>query len=150
MDNLYINIGTEKSCFFVNLSMFLIKQLDKNPFLYYALEEALECAKNNYYASGILTFSQLLNLLNEKTPEDRHIIAHEIFRNRPTKEMYEQIVEKVKNAVTAINIREISRQSDIKQYEQIILKAWNDLMSKLTPDWKEIKSDKDEGNVVGK
>jgi hypothetical protein len=139
MDNLYINIGTKKSCLFVTLSMLLIKQLDKNPFLYYAVEEALECAKNNYYASGILAFSQLLNLFNEKTPKDRHIIAHEILRHRPTKEMYEQIIEKVKNASIAINVREMKRHDDIKKYEQKILKAWNDLMSKLTSGWKEIQ-----------
>ena len=84
MEKLYINIGSEKCCFFVKISIFLINQLEKHPFLYYAVEEALECAKNGYYAAGIITFAQLLNLMKKKTPYSRHLVAHEILKERPT------------------------------------------------------------------
>ena len=131
MDNVYINIGSPKCCMFVKISMFIIKQLDKNPFLYYAVEEALECAKNQYYASGILTFSQLLNLLNEATPKDRHMVAHEILKNKPTKEMYEEIKAKFEKVASEINIKEISKSGDPKRYEQKIRQSWNELMVKL-------------------
>ena len=107
--------------------------LENNPFLYYAVEEAIECAKNDYYASGILAFSQLLNALNEKTPKDRHIIAHEILRNKPTKEMYEEIKAKVEKAADDINISEIKKHRDIKEYEQKIQNRWRELMAKLNP-----------------
>lgn len=138
MNNVYINIGTPKCCLFVKTSMFLIKQFDKNPFLFFAVEEALECAKNQYYASGILTFSQLLNLLNEATPKNRHMVAHEILKNKPTKEMYEEIKEKFEKAASNINIKEIKQHSDIKQYEEKISRSWNDFMAKINPNWKEI------------
>ena len=111
--------------------MHIIKQLERNPFVYYAVEEGMECAKNNYYVSGILTFSQLLNLLNEKTPKDRHIIAHEILQKRPTKAMYEKIKSSVEKAADEINIKEINKHNDIKQYEQKLLQEWSELMVKL-------------------
>lgn len=118
--------------------MRIINLLEKNPFLYYAVEEAMECAKNNYYASGILTFSQILNSLNEKTPKDRHVIAHEMLRNKPTKEMYDDIKSKVEKVADEINIREIKKHSDIKQYEKNISRSWNDFMAKINPNWKEL------------
>lgn len=130
MDNHYINIGSPKCCFFVKTSLTIIRVLDQNPFLHFAVEEAMECAKNDYYAAGILSFSQLLNQLNEKTPNDRHLIAHEILRNKPTKEMYESIFEQVKSATAAINIREMKRHRDIKQYAQRVSHAWNAFMRK--------------------
>ena len=95
--------------------MRIINLLEKNPFLYYAVEEAMECAKNNYYASGILAFSQILNSLNEKTPKDRHVIAHEMLRNKPTKEMYDDIKSKVEEVADKINMKEINKHSDIKR-----------------------------------
>ncbi len=133
MNNEYINIGSPKCCFFVKMSMRIMILLENNPFLYYAVEEALECAKNDYYASGILAFSQLLNALNEKTPKDRHIIAHKILRNKPTKEMYEEIKAKVEKAADDININEIKKHNNIKEYELKIEKRWRDLMVKLNP-----------------
>ena len=133
MNNVSINIGSPKCCFFVKISMRIINLLEKNSFLFYAVEEAMECAKNNYYASGILTFSQILNSLNEKTPKDRHIIAHEILKKKSTKEMYEKIKAKVEKAADDINISEIKKHKDIKEYELKIQSRWCELMAKLNP-----------------
>ena len=137
MNNVYINIGSEKCCFFVKISMAFMKQLERNPFLYYAVEEALECAKNDYYASGILAFSQILNVLNEKTPGSRHVIAHEFLRQRPTKEMYDEIKNKLENTANKINIREMKKHDNIKEYEEKIQSRWKELMKKLNPEKKE-------------
>lgn len=90
MNKLYINVGSEKCCLFVKMSSFLLRALERNPLLYFAVEEALECAKIGYYAIGILTFSQLLNLFNRKTPASRHVVAHQILRQRPTKPVFEK------------------------------------------------------------
>lgn len=127
----YINIGSEKCCCFVRMSMLLITQLDKNPFLYYAVEEALECAKNGYYSTGILTFSQLLNLLHKKTPAERHLVAHDILQFRPTKESYEKIEEAFKNTATHQSITEQSRRSSQQEYNGQLTQKWNELIAKL-------------------
>lgn len=83
MNDSYINIGSEKACFFVKSSIFLVRQLKAKPVLYYAVEEALRCASQGYYAIGILAFAQLLNVFNKKTPQARHIVAHELLTTRP-------------------------------------------------------------------
>ncbi len=129
----YINIGSEKCCCFVRMSMFLITQLDKNPFLYYAVEEALECAKIGYYSTGILTFSQLLNLLHKKTPTERHLVAHDILQSRPTKESYEKIEEAFKDAATHQSKTEQSRRSSQQEYNRQLTQKWTELISKLHP-----------------
>jgi hypothetical protein len=134
MDNVYINIGSPKCCLFVSVSLFMIKQLEKNPFLYYAVEESLECAKNEYYAAGILTFSQLLNSLNKSTPKDRNRVAHEILKFKPTKEMYERVKNRFEKAATAKNKEEQSRYKDLKEYEQKVHEAWTSLMAKFEKD----------------
>jgi hypothetical protein len=133
MNNVYINIGSTKCCFFIKISMRVINLLEKQPFLYYAVEEAMECAKNNYYASGVLAFSQILNALNEKTPGHRHVVAHEILKNRPTKEMYDEIKRKLEETADKINIKEIKKHDTIKEYEQKIQSRWKELMNKLNP-----------------
>ena len=144
MDNVYINIGSTKCCLFVKTSVTIIRILDQNPFLYFAVEEAMECAKNDYYAAGILSFSQILNQLNEKTPDERNLIAHEILRNKPTKDMYESILEQVKSATSAINTREMKRHRDIKQYSQKVSHAWNAFMRKYHENWTDIDYTKKE------
>ena len=95
----HLNIGTEKSCLFVYLSKHLIGVLKRNPLLYYAVEESLTCAERGYYSAGILTFSQMLNQFNGKTPSARHEIAHEFLQKRPTKKTYESILEQLKLAM---------------------------------------------------
>lgn len=133
MDERYINIGSEKSCCFVRTSLFLIKQLDKHPFLYYAVEEALECAKIGYYAVGILTFSQLLNLTNKSTPKERNRVAHEILKGPPTKEMYERVKIKFEKAAEAITKKELSLHKDPKEYDQKLAQVWTELIVKWHP-----------------
>lgn len=130
-NNIYINIGTENCCFFVRMSIFLIKRLEQNPLLYYAVEEALLCAKNSHYAAGIITFAQLLNLLKEKTPEDRHLVAHKILQVRPTKEAYEEVKQEFEKAAEELNEEEIKKQKNISEYEKKVHTAWEELMQKL-------------------
>ncbi|MHC4798924.1 MAG: hypothetical protein ACYTF1_20010, partial [Planctomycetota bacterium] len=97
---------------------------------YYAVEEALKCAKNGYYAVGIITFAQLLNLLKEKTPSDRHLVAHEILSKRPSKDNYEEIVQQFKNAASEFNYKESINYKDINQYKNLVLQKWQELMTK--------------------
>jgi hypothetical protein len=132
MKDSYINIGSRKCCFFVKISIFLINQLEKHRFLYYAVEEALECAKNGYYAIGIITFAQLLNIMKKKTPRSRHLIAHEILKIRPTKDSFETIKQEFKKAASEYNNREMVKYENISQYQVHVFQKWNTLMEKLT------------------
>ena len=127
----YINVGSEKCCQFVNMSERLLKELDEKPLLYYSVEEALECAKIGYYGIGIIAFSQLLKLFGEKTPEYRHLVAHEFLRQRPSKEMFEETVAAFKNTASKQSDRECRRQNDIPAYQQLLSKKWKVLIKKL-------------------
>ena len=131
MEKLSINIGSEKSCFFVNISIFLINQLKKHPFLYYAVEEALECAKNGYYATGIITFAQLLNLMKKKTPDSRHLIAHGILKVRPTKKTFEEVKEEFKKAASEYSEKEILNYQENSNYQDLVLQRWYELKQSL-------------------
>jgi len=113
------------------MSIFLIKQLETHPFLYYAVEEALECAKRGYYASGIITFAQLLNLMKKKTPDSRHLIAHQILKLRPTKASFEEIKQEVKKSASEYNDREIAKYQDNSQYQDLVLGKWKELLKKM-------------------
>jgi len=113
------------------MSVFLIKALAKRPLLYHAIEEALECATLHYYGIGIITFSQLLNLFGRDTPESRHIVAHEVLEQRPTKEMFDSIVESCKNAASECSDREIAKSQDIEEYQQKVVGGWKLLMKSL-------------------
>ncbi|MGD0784477.1 MAG: hypothetical protein ABR969_01535 [Sedimentisphaerales bacterium] len=131
MQNLYINIGTKKCCFFVKISIFLIEKLEKYPFLYYAVEEALECAKNEYYAIGIITFAQLLNIMNKKTPDSRHLIAHEILKVRPTKATFEKIKQEFKMAASEYNEREIVKYKNVSEYQNLVFLKWDKFLKTI-------------------
>lgn len=131
MSNIFINIGTEKSAFFISISIFLIKRLEKKPLLYYAVEEAVLCAKNGHYATGILTFAQLLNLLKEKTPNDRHLVAHQILEVRPTEKAYKEAKSKLEDVAKEISEMETSRYSNIQEYQDKVHEEWQKLMKKL-------------------
>jgi hypothetical protein len=111
--------------------MRLLEELDKKPLLYYSVEEALECAKIGYYGIGIIAFSQLLNLFREKTPEHRHLVAHEFLRQRPSKEMLEETVAAFKNAASKQSDRECRKRNDIPAYQQLLFKKWKELIKKL-------------------
>jgi phosphomannomutase len=131
MNELYINIGSEKSCLFVKTSIFLIKTLERHPFLYYAIEEALECAKLGYYGIGILAFSQLLNLFNKDTPKSRHIVAHEFLKQRPSKDIYTTVLESLKKAAADRSDQEIEKTKSIENYHKKLEEEWMILIQDL-------------------
>ena len=135
MNDLYINIGSQKSCLFVRMSQLLIRKLEQRPLLYYSVEEALECAKLGYFGIGIITFAQLLSLFNKKTPKARHIVAHEILRKRPTGEMFESVVEDFKSAASQRYHREIAKANSTEEYQQKVVEDWNLLMRNLHSIW---------------
>jgi len=131
MNENYINIGSVNACFFVKMSLFLLRRLEKKPLLYFAVEEALECANIGYYGIGILTFSQLLNLFNRKTPGARHIVAHEVLATRPTRETFDEIVEAFKEAARAHSDDEQRKQPDTSRYQRMVLNEWHSFMVRL-------------------
>lgn len=131
MNDLYINLGSKKSCLFVKMSIFLVRVLEKHPLLYYAVEEALECAKLGYYGIGIVTFSQLLNLIKKETPKSRHIVAHEVLMQRPTKDTFDIIVESFRIAASEHSQREIAKSQSIEEYHQKITRDWKALIKNL-------------------
>ncbi len=124
MNDLYINIGSEKCCLFVKMSAFLLKALKRHPVLYYAVEEALECEKIGYFGIGILTFSQLLLVFNKKTPGSRNVVAHEALTQRPSKQMFEEAVEALRSAASEQSERECGKHGSIADYQQRIVTEW--------------------------
>lgn len=131
MDDFYVNIGTTKCCLFVKMSAFLLKVLKRNPLLCFAVEEALECAKMEYYGIGILAFSQLLNAFGRKTPASRHAVAHEIFRTRPTKQTFEEVVDAFKIAASERSDCEMERCRTATDYKQKIVSEWEAFIKDL-------------------
>jgi hypothetical protein len=131
----YINIGSEQCCLFVRLSRFLVKRLDAYPLLYYAVEEALECAKIGYYSSGIMVLAQLFTLFNEEVPDERHLVAHEILRHRPSHAAFEQLRKQLDTLAAAASDRELAKLDPDKhvEYHEQLLRDWNALMQRLHP-----------------
>lgn len=130
-DELYLNIGTDKSCLFVRMSRFVLKRLQQYPLLYFSVEEALECAKIGYYGIGIMAFAQLLNLLSESTPDERHLVSHKFLEWRPSKQSFDAIVDEFKTAAANVSARESARVQDIGVYNQIVLQEWKDFIKQL-------------------
>ena len=126
-----INIGTEKSCFFVPISLLLVTKLRLYPLLYFAVEEALECEKNDYYASGIMVFAQLLNIINKATPDSRHDVAHKILEKRPTKEILEKMKMDFREAARVVCEKEIERINSIDLYKVKVNNEWWKLNQEL-------------------
>lgn len=104
----------------MSISIFLIKKLELYPLLYYAVEEGAKCASLGYYSSGIIVLSQLLNLLNEKTPAKRHEIAHEILKLQPNKSDYETILEDFNKAALEKQNQEMSRYKNLDDYKKAV------------------------------
>jgi hypothetical protein len=129
--DLYINIGTEKSCYFVQLSFFLLRILEQHPILYYAVEESIICGEKGYFASGIIAFSQILKIFNQSTPTVRNKIAHELLIYRPSTNDFENIKQQVKEAAYQMHINELNRAKDIKAYKQKLLSAWEEFIKRL-------------------
>ena len=130
---LFINIGTVKACLFVRMSSFLLRRLEQYPVLYYAVEEALECAKIGYFGIGIIAFAQLLNQLSEETPDSRHLVAHKFLELRPSKEAFDDVVAKFKCAAAERSDLEIRKCASCSDYERKVSAEWQDFIKKLHP-----------------
>lgn len=125
-----INIGTEKSCLFVHLSRRLIKILENNPFLYYAIEEALECADEGYYAAGILAYSQTFNCFGIKAPEARHKVAHEFLQHKPSQDTYEGLLETLKYVAEVAYVQEVDKfKGSREDFHKELYTAWEEYMN---------------------
>lgn len=129
--DMYVNLGTQKCSFFLRASLSLVRQLRRHPAVYYAIEEGLLSAKKGYYAAAIMALSQLLNVLQQPTPAERHKVAHELLRARPTKADYEGVMERVKAAACSIYERELARAADPMEHNLRLLSAWQELMENL-------------------
>jgi|GEM_PF-2513652 len=129
----YINIGTEKCCFFLPLSLFLCSRMKKFPLLYYAVEEALKCSQLGYYSLGVLALSQLLNTMKISTPDARHKVAHELLKHQPTKGDFDRIVQQVKEAAKSLQNKEQEKEKNPAAYEQKLQEKWAELMNSLLP-----------------
>lgn len=126
----YINIGTEEACLFVYLSKKLIKILEQNPFLYYSVEEALQCASQGYYATGILAFSQIFNCFGVKTPEARHKVAHEFLLHKPSKETYDKLLITLKYVTEVAYINEVDKfDGDREKFHKKLYSLWEDYIN---------------------
>lgn len=134
MDTLYINIGTVKCCLFVRMSRRFLKVLQHNPVLYFAVEEALQCAKSGYYGIGILALSQILNALNKTTPTSRHVVAHEILRHRPNSPAFECVLEALKKTAYEQSKRELAKSKDKAAYRRRLVEEWHVLICILHPE----------------
>jgi len=130
-DTFYINIGTVKSCLFIRMSSYLLKQLEQRPLLYWSVEESLECAKIGYYGIGIVAFAQLLKLFNEKTPDSRHSVAHKFLESRPTREMFDAVVADFKTAAAERCDLESRKFRTSGEFEQKISAEWELFIKKL-------------------
>jgi hypothetical protein len=132
MNDIYINLGSEKACLFVEVSVLLVRRLERYPLLYFAVEEALECSKQGYYGIGIIAFSQVLNVVfNEETPAIRHEVAHELLQRRPTKENLDSLIEQLKNAAGERANRERQKAASLPEYEARVMEDWAKLIAKL-------------------
>ncbi len=133
METPYINIGTEKSCLFVHMSLHMIKHLEMYPLLFYAVEEAMKCAEMEYFAAGIIIFSELsCKIFNVKKPHSRNTVAHEPYKYRPQKTSYDNILKKFEDAAKRKYEEEFfNRKKDQKNYHEQIRQRWNELQSKL-------------------
>lgn len=123
----YVNIGTEKSCLFCHLSEHLLNTLQRYPLLHYGVEEALQCAKGEYFVAGIFVFSQLLNTFNFKTPKARHEMAHNILKIRPSRKMHDKILNQFKQAAKSKYLCELSKQKNTTKYHQELYDFWEKL-----------------------
>jgi hypothetical protein len=126
---MYINIGTEKVCLFIHMSLLLLNRLTSYPLLHPAVEEALECASEGHFAAGILCYSQILNLLNVETPNERHGVAHQMLMKRPTQQAYDSVVAKLKVAAERQQQREVKKADSSEAYYRDLMDKWSDFMA---------------------
>ncbi|MDD5760745.1 MAG: hypothetical protein PHF45_01675 [Candidatus Pacebacteria bacterium] len=127
----WINIGTEKCCVFVRMSKRLLYILKTYPLLHRAIEEGVISAeRNKYYAAGILAFSQILNILNDPTPEDRHAVAHKFLEIIPQEASYRKIAKMVKIKLEEIGNKELKKSVDKIKYFEELQKLWREIYKK--------------------
>jgi len=127
----WINIGTEKCCVFVRMSKRLLCILKTYPLLHRAIEEGVISAeRNKYYAAGILAFSQILNILNEPTPKERHNVAHEFLKIVPQESSYRKIAKIVKIKLEEIGDKELEKSVDKTKYFKELQELWKKIYRK--------------------
>lgn len=133
---MYINIGTQKACLFVSMSIRLLKKLREYPFLYYAVEEALISAKNHYYAIGIIVWYELLkNVLSANSKRDsekRNITVHDILKVKPTKLNYNILLDKFKEVSKRCYLKEAGKTKNKKEYDRKIQYEWKEFIKGLS------------------
>lgn len=105
----YVNIGTRDFKLLLPLSNRLIKILKKEKFVHFAIYESLKCYKISCFSAGIMAYSQLLNCFSEKTPKQRHDIAHKFLQIRPTKTDHDDIAKKL------IEVAKNSYENELKK-----------------------------------
>ncbi len=128
--NPLINIGDENCCVFCPASIHLIELLKRYPLLYSAIIEGVKCAKQGYYAAGILAFSQLLKEYSTSEPEERHIVAHEFLKKQPSEKDYQSVRELFFETAIKKMMNEFYRhKNNGKNYKNEFDKAWSTLMS---------------------
>ena len=127
----YISIGTEKSCFFIHMSKFLIGELRKKPKLYYAVEQALKNVEQGYFDMGVLALSQILNLFNQKTPDQRHEVSHELLEKQQDEGSYNAIADRLKLVAKFQQEKEIRKCTNKKKYHEELQHHWEQMMQEL-------------------
>jgi len=124
VDSVYINIGTEKACLFLNVSRQLVNVLKQNPFLYFAVEESLLSAKEGWYAVGIIAYAQILKTLNHRQPMKRHEIAHQLLLMRPSKKDYDDVLNELKSVAKQQCLKEFTKAKDKEKYREELFRDW--------------------------
>jgi hypothetical protein len=130
--NPFLNIADETCCFFCPASIRLIKLFQKYPLLYAAMVEGVKCAKQGYYAAGILVFSQLLKEYSHSEPEERQKVAHKFLRQPPNEQDYQSVREMLLDIATKQMIEEFYRYKNKGiNYKEELEKEWRCLMNGL-------------------
>ena len=124
----HVNIGSEKACLFIFMSNRLLDRLIEFPLLYDAVEESLVSAQVGYYSIGIIVWHDLLcHVLHASSHDDtvsRNVPAHDILKVRPTKESYDELLEKFKQEARNQYYREKSKCDDHEAYVVGLSKKW--------------------------
>lgn len=126
----YINIGDETYAVFVPMSMHLLNIMRRYPLIHSAFVEGAKCAKQGFYAAGILAYSQLLKEFSEEEPEERNRVGHEFLKKPPSQENYTAVMEQFDEVAKKKTINEFFRhQNNEKVYKEELVKQWNALIS---------------------
>jgi len=127
----WINIGTEKCAVFVRMSKRLLRVLQKYPLLHRAIEEGVISAEEHkYYAASILAFSQILNVLNEATPKERHDVTHKFLEIVPEEYSYRKIGKKLKIKLEEIAEEELNSSVDKAKYFEELQDFWKKIYTR--------------------